>query len=97
MARGGIADLSHRAVPGSVLAVRVTPRSRRTAVEEEAEGTIAVHVTAPPADGAANAAVRAALAEALGIAPSRLTLVSGAGARLKRFRVAGPDQVRAAR
>ena len=70
-----------------MLAVRVTPRSRRTAAEEAADGTVAVHVTAPPADGAANAAVRAVLAEALGIAPTRLTLVSGAGGRLKRFRV----------
>ncbi len=81
-----IADLRHLAMSGSVIAVRVTPRASRDAVVE-AGGAIALRVTAPPADGAANAAARRLLAQALGVAPSRLTLVSGASARAKRFRL----------
>mgnify|MGYP002653798025 CR=1 FL=1 len=50
-------------------------------------GGIHVRVTAAPEDGRANAAVRKLLARALGIAPSRLTLVGGATARDKLFRV----------
>ncbi|MFN6978283.1 MAG: DUF167 domain-containing protein [Gemmobacter sp.] len=82
----GIADLRRLAVPGAVIAVRVTPRAGRDAVLEGPDG-IAVRVTAPPADGAANAAARRVLAQALGVAPSRLTLVAGASGRMKRFRV----------
>ena len=50
-------------------------------------GGIHVRVTAAPEDGRANAAVRKLLARAMGIAPSRLTLVGGATARDKLFRV----------
>jgi uncharacterized protein YggU (UPF0235/DUF167 family) len=46
-----------------------------------------VKVRAKPQDGAANAAVAALLANALGIAPSRLDLVRGATAREKVFRI----------
>ncbi|MFN3641476.1 MAG: DUF167 domain-containing protein [Gemmobacter sp.] len=82
----GIADLRRLAVPGAEIAVRVTPRARHDAVLEGPDG-IALRVTAPPADGATNAAARRVLAQALGVAPSRLVLVAGAAARIKRFRV----------
>jgi len=78
--------LAAMAVPGSVLAVRVTARAGRNAVTMEAE-EIRVAVTAAPTEGKANEAVRRLLAEALGIAPSRLTLVRGAAARHKQFRI----------
>ncbi len=78
-----LADL---AVPGTLIPVRVTPRARRTFVMREG-AVLRVHVTAPPADGKANAAVAEALARALGVAKSRLVLVRGAAARDKLFRV----------
>lgn len=78
-----LADL---AVPGTLIPVRVTPRARRTSVMREG-AVLRVHVTAPPADGKANAAVAEALARALGVARSRLVLVRGAAARDKLFRV----------
>jgi uncharacterized protein YggU (UPF0235/DUF167 family) len=81
-----IADLRRLAVPGAVIAVRVTPRAARDGVAE-ADGVIAVRVTAPLADGAANDAARRLLARAMGVAPSRLVLVAGAAGRLKRFRL----------
>ena len=81
-----IADLSARAVAGAESAVRVTPRAGRNAVIAEG-GAIRVLVTEAPADGRATAAVQALLAEALGVAKSRLTLASGAASRNKVFRL----------
>ncbi|MWD26840.1 DUF167 domain-containing protein [Aquicoccus sp. SCR17] len=79
-------DLSHLARDGAEIAVRVTPRASRNAVEAEG-GTIRVRVTAPPEDGKANVAVQKLLAKALGLPKSRLVLVRGATARDKVFRV----------
>lgn len=79
-------DLSHLALPGSELAVRVTPRASRARIEVEGD-TIRVYVTVVPEDGKANAAVQTLLAKALGIAKSRVTLIRGATARDKVFRI----------
>ncbi len=81
-------NLCDLAAPGTLIAVRVTPRARRTSVVREGAG-LRVHVTAPPADGKANAAVTEALARALGVAKSRLVLVRGHSSRDKLFRVEG--------
>ena len=81
-----MSDLSHLAIPGAEIAVKVTPRARRNAVD--ATGPILrVHVTAPPDKGKANDAVIRLLADALGVAKSRLTLIRGATARDKTFRL----------
>ena len=73
-----------------VIAVRVTPRSNRDAVEGTDEsGAIRVRVTAPPADGAANKAVTRLLARTLGLPKSAVSVVSGASSRHKRLRLAG--------
>lgn len=79
-------DLSHLAETGTTIALRVTPRARRNAVTLEGD-VIRVHVTAPPEDGKANAAVVQLLAKALGVAKTRLTLTRGASSRDKRFRL----------
>jgi hypothetical protein len=78
-------DLTHLAVPGTEIAVRVTPRGGRDTVEPGEP--LRIRVTAPPEDGKANDAVRRLLARALGVAPSRLTLARGATARDKVFRL----------
>ena len=78
--------LAHLATPGAEITVRVTPRAARNAVEEGPEG-LRVSVTTVPEDGKANKAVIKLLAEALGLAKSRLTLVRGATARDKVFRL----------
>lgn len=82
-------DLSHLARPGTEIAVRVTPRAARDAIEV-AGGAIRVRVTAPPEDGKANEAAARLLARALGIARTRLDLVRGATSRNKLFRVRAP-------
>ncbi|SER74067.1 hypothetical protein SAMN04490244_102365 [Tranquillimonas rosea] len=79
-------DLSHLAAPGAELRLRATPGASRDAIVEEA-GQLRVHVTAPPADGKANAAILKMLAKALGVPKSRLSLVRGASGRDKVVRV----------
>ncbi|WP_323717628.1 DUF167 domain-containing protein [Paracoccus aminovorans] len=86
-------DLSHLALPGAEIAVRVTPRASRNAVVLDGE-IIRVLVTVVPEDGKANAAVVKLLAKALGVAKSRLALVRGATSRDKLFRL---DQPRSSR
>ncbi|MDO5704494.1 MAG: DUF167 domain-containing protein [Paracoccus sp. (in: a-proteobacteria)] len=81
-------DLSHLSMPGTEIAVRVTPRAGRNAVVAE-DGAIRVYVTTVPEDGKANAAVQKLLAKAVGVARTRLVLVRGATARDKLFRVEG--------
>jgi len=79
-------DLSHLARPGAEIALRVTPKASRNAITRTEEG-LRAYVTVVPEDGKANAAVIGLLAKALGIAKSRLTLIRGATARDKVFRV----------
>lgn len=78
--------LAHRATPGAEFALRVTPKASRNAIEEGADG-LRVYVTTVPEDGKANKAVTKLLADALGVAKSRLTLVRGATSRDKLFRL----------
>ena len=81
----GLPDLTHLAVPGTEIAVRATPRAGREAIEPG--DPLRIRVTAPPEDGKANDAVRRLLARAMGVAPTRLTLIRGATARDKLFRL----------
>lgn len=68
------------------LALRVTPGARVEGIEL-AEDRVLVKVRAKPQDGAANAAVLALLAQALGEAPSRLEMLRGATGRDKLVRL----------
>ena len=75
-----------------LLAVRVTPRGGRDAVEgwtrdDAGRLVLKVRVAVAAADGAANAAVLALLAKALGRPKSSISLVSGQTARVKRIEV----------
>ncbi|GAA0265667.1 DUF167 domain-containing protein [Alteraurantiacibacter aestuarii] len=64
------------------LAVRVTPGARSEAIEISG-GRLLLKTRVKPQDGAANDAVMALLAKALGTAPSRLSLLRGATSREK--------------
>ena len=64
------------------LALRVTPGARSEVIEI-ADGRLLVKVRAKPQDGAANEAVLALLADALGVATSRLRMLRGATGREK--------------
>ncbi|AWD21332.1 DUF167 domain-containing protein [Pseudogemmobacter blasticus] len=78
-------DLSHLARPGAEIAVRVTPNARRAGLD--AGPPIRIAVTVVPEDGKATAAAQVLLAQALGVAKSRLVLLRGAKARDKVFRL----------
>lgn len=81
-----MSDLTHLARPGAVLTLRVTPRARRNTITPEGD-LLRIHVTAPPEDGRANRAVLKLLAKAMGVAPSRLTVIRGEVARDKLVRL----------
>jgi uncharacterized protein YggU (UPF0235/DUF167 family) len=68
------------------LALKVTPGARSESISIE-DGRVLVKVRAKPQDGAANEAVLALLAEALGIATSRLRMLRGATSREKLVRI----------
>jgi uncharacterized protein YggU (UPF0235/DUF167 family) len=80
-------DLSHLAIPGTEIALRVTPRASRNALMVEDDGSIRVYVTTVPEDGKATLAVQKLLAKSLGLARTRLVLIRGATARDKVFRI----------
>ncbi|OOY05800.1 DUF167 domain-containing protein [Thioclava sp. F28-4] len=79
-------DLSHLAIPGSEIALRVTPKASRNEIRVGDEG-LRAYVTVVPENGKANAAVVKLLAKALGVAKSRLTMIRGETARDKVFRL----------
>ncbi|MCV7258313.1 DUF167 domain-containing protein [Mycobacterium shimoidei] len=71
-----------------IVTVRVKPGSRKgPLVEVGPDGSLTIYVAERAVDGKANAAVTRLLAEHLGVPKSRVELVAGAKARLKRFRV----------
>ena len=77
--------------------IRVSPKSKRDAVEARDDGTIRVRVTAAPERGKANAAVVRLLAERLGVAKSDVTITRGLSSRRKTVRVEGMDAAEAVR
>jgi uncharacterized protein len=71
-----------------VISVRVKPGSKKgPLVETGADGELTIYVRERAVDGAANEAVVRVLSDHLGVARSRVQLVSGKTARVKRFRV----------
>lgn len=86
---------------GSVaLAVRVTPKSSRSAIGAalpDGGRALAVRIAAPPVDGAANAALIALLAKSLVVRRSDVRIVAGEGSRLKRVHIVGDGPVIASR
>jgi uncharacterized protein (TIGR00251 family) len=78
--------------------VRVKPRSSRVGVGGRyRERELVVAVREPAVDGRATQAVIKALAGSFGVAPSRVTLVSGAASRSKLFELAGDEEALARR
>jgi uncharacterized protein (TIGR00251 family) len=75
--------------PEARLTVEVRPRAGHDEIVGWSGGALRVRVAAPPAEGAANDAVRALLADRLGCAPSRVEIVRGRTARTKAVRIVG--------
>jgi uncharacterized protein (TIGR00251 family) len=76
------------------VSVRATPKGGRDSSDglaELADGqdALKVRVRAAPADGEANEAIMRMLAKAVGVPPRAVTLLQGAAARNKTFRIEG--------
>jgi uncharacterized protein (TIGR00251 family) len=74
---------------GTLVDLRVIPRSPKSAVSGVRDGRFVVRVTAPPVDRAANDAVVALLAGVLDVSRSRIVIVAGATSRNKTVQIAG--------
>jgi uncharacterized protein (TIGR00251 family) len=82
----------HDGKKGAALAVRVTPRaSKNEIVEILSDGTVKVHLTAPPVEGKANMALLKFLANVLDIPMKQLEVVAGATGRDKLISVIDMD------
>jgi uncharacterized protein YggU (UPF0235/DUF167 family) len=96
-------DSPWAAVPGGLaLSVRLTPKGGRDAIEgieRRADGktVLKARVRAAASEGVANAALIRLVATTLGVAPSRVTLLAGASARVKRLKIEGDAVALAAR
>jgi uncharacterized protein YggU (UPF0235/DUF167 family) len=72
-----------------IVHVHVQPRAGRTHLAGRHGDALRIRVAAAPVDGKATAAACTALADALAVAPSRVTLATGERSRLKQLHVAG--------
>lgn len=75
------------------MTVRVRPGASRTVVGGEHDGALVVRVSQRAVDGRATQAALAAVADAFGLRPRAVSLVSGATSRTKVVDVDGPDEV----
>jgi len=82
----------HDGKKGAALAVRVTPRaSRNEIIDILSDGTIKVHLTAPPVEGKANVALLKFLAKVLDVPLKKLDVVAGTNGRNKLVSVIDMD------
>lgn len=77
-----------------LLDVRLTPRGSRDALEgaeqlSDGRPVVKARVRAAPEDGKANAALEALVADAMGVAKSKVAVIQGQTARLKTVAVRG--------
>ncbi|MFN3350420.1 DUF167 family protein [Pseudorhodoplanes sp.] len=104
----GKANKSSASVPwaiaatGLVLAIRLTPKGGRDAIDgiealSDGRSVLKARVRAAPTDGAANAALISLLAKTLDVPRRTVTLASGETARIKRVVIDGGGAALAAK
>jgi len=74
-----------------VFKVQVVPRSSRSEVAGEHNGSLRVRVAAPPVDNAANKEVIHVLAKAFRVSRSAVTILNGHNGRLKQVSIEGEN------
>jgi hypothetical protein len=74
---------------GVLLRVRIQPRASRDGLEGLHGDQLRIRLTAPPVEGAANAACIALLAKTLGIPRSHMHIQAGEKSRDKLIHIAG--------
>jgi uncharacterized protein (TIGR00251 family) len=75
--------------PDVLLSLHVQPRASRNQLVFQGPDRLTLRLTAPPVEGAANAACCAFLAEQLDLPKSRVAILRGETARRKRVRIRG--------
>lgn len=70
-----------------LLEVQVQPGARSEGISVLGDDALKIRLLAKPVDGAANAALAALIADRLGVAKSRVTIVRGASSRRKRVEI----------
>jgi hypothetical protein len=78
--------------PHVTLSLRVQPRASRNAIVGWTGDTLNIRLTAPPVEGAANAACLAFLADLLDLPRAQVVLLRGERARDKVVQVTGLSQ-----
>src|SRR5437870_9581303 len=78
--------------PHVTISIRVQPRASRNAVVGWTGDTLNIRLTAPPVEGAANAACLDFLADLLDLPQSQLEILKGARSRTKLIRISGLSQ-----
>ena len=74
---------------GTIVNVRVIPRSSRSGIAGIRDDAVLIRLNAPPVDGAANAELIRVLAEILEVARRDIEILSGERSRGKRVRIRG--------
>lgn len=74
---------------GIELDVLAQPRASKNRLGPLHDRRLKIAVTAPPVDGAANAAVAEVIADALGVSKSRVAVIRGHSSKRKTLRVEG--------
>ncbi len=81
-----------RSKRGITISVRVQPRSSQKGIDRVEGDVLRVKLTAPPADGAANAQLIEVLSKEMRIRKSAITIIKGPASRDKVVEVEGePD------
>ena len=73
----------------AVISVKIQPRASKNEIIRREGGGLKIRLTAPPVDGAANEALVKFLSGELGVARSRVEIVSGQSSRDKIIRIDG--------
>ena len=76
-----------------LLDLLVQPRAARTGLAGLHDGRLKLRLTAPPVDGAANAALVQFLADRLGLPRAAVEVASGDTGRRKTIRIAAGDEL----
>ena len=82
----------HDGKRGSAIAIRVTPRASDNKITEVLDdGTVKIHLSAPPVDNEANEQLIIFLSDVLSVAKSRIEIVAGATGRDKLVSILDMD------
>lgn len=82
---------------GIILSVKAKPRSSRAGMDGVEEGAVRVRLRSAPVDGKANKELIETVADAFGVAKSRVSFKSGETSKTKRLAIEGVGEEEAKR